>query len=69
MKRIVFRDQYGDGEGPWIVSIDGRVIIDHLRSKDMNPASPALDPLWAALGAEVIFEWIGGSSEIKGVKP
>jgi hypothetical protein len=57
-KRVTFKDDSDDGEGPWTVLVDGEVVIDELRSDHMDLSHSALEPLWKALGAVVEFEQV-----------
>lgn len=57
-KRVTFTDR-GDGEGPWEVAVDEVVIIAELRQGEMDVSARALEPLWAAIGIELTFEWRG----------
>ena len=56
---VTFEDKTGDGEGPWVVSVNGHVVINELRSSDMDVSADALAPLWEVLGVEMSFEWVG----------
>lgn len=53
--KVTFEDVTGDGEGPWTVSVDNRVVIEELL--DMDVSARALEPLWLTLGIEVKFRW------------
>jgi hypothetical protein len=55
---VTFVDD-GDGDGPWVVSVNGRVVIDELPSGHMDVSDHALTPLWKALGVDVQFQWRG----------
>lgn len=57
--KVMFTDDNSDGEGPWVVTVNGRVVIDELRSGDMDVSADALTPLWDALGVAVDFQWKG----------
>jgi len=67
MKRVTFEDRNGNGEGPWIVTVDARVVIDNLRSSDMDVSANALAPLWEAVGIEMEFKWASSpmANEVK----
>jgi hypothetical protein len=56
MRKVVFENT-GD-EGPWNVRVDGEIVIEGLRTGDMDVSAYALDPLWAMLGLEVSFEGV-----------
>lgn len=60
-KTVIFRaltDQDGqrDGEGGWEVLIDGEVVIDEVRSDDLDISSNAFKELWEALNVRLEFD-------------
>jgi hypothetical protein len=57
VRRVLFEDRHGDGEGPWTVSVDGEVVIDEVGAEDMDVSAGQLKPLWDSLGVEVTFKW------------
>jgi len=54
---IEAEDGVRDGGEGYRVEVDGKVVIDQLRNRDMDIGSYALNPLWAALGATVGFDY------------
>ena len=60
-RRVAFVCTVGDGEGPWRVDVDGHPVIDELRSEYLDVSDRHLEPLWAALGLDVVFT-VGGRS-------
>lgn len=56
--RVVFEDRSANGEGPWVVTVDGKVVIDDLPSDSMDVSDGELKPLWEALGVDLSFKWV-----------
>jgi hypothetical protein len=60
MKRVEFRargaeDGTRDGEGGWDVFVDGALVIEDI--DDLDVGNRDFDPLWAAMGAVVEFNF------------
>ena len=54
---VALADSSGDrdGEGGWRVNVDGVTVIDSI--DDLDVSNNELNPLWAALGVEMQFDY------------
>ena len=57
MKKVLFEDRHGDGEGPWTISVDGKVVIEDHPGDQLDVSDSSLEPLWDAIGVKLTFKW------------